>query len=209
MNSLAIISTSLKSGNDGWRFNYRLPANLKYDHLLTFSFRAKKIDDNVDTSLAKVLHRIHSDQIRTISNHSDICIRANANRSEQIPKSFQYHLLKILCKLIRLNPIQSENSIRMNLNESEVNFQPESIQTRIYFQTEWISARIENSDPIKSEFETRIRIRLEPMYIMWGWSEDINLTECDLIRDCSKDSNPNKSALIRSTTKIIIWLNPI
>ena len=64
--------------------------------------------------------RIESDSIRIILNHSDICIRANPNQSE---KFFESHLLKSAWKLIRLNPIQSETSIRMspytNPNQSE------------------------------------------------------------------------------------------
>ena len=47
-------------------------------------------------------------------------MRINPNQSE---KPFKSGLLKNALKLIRLNPIQSETSIRMNPNESEVNFQ--------------------------------------------------------------------------------------
>ena len=71
----------------------------------------------------------YSNSIRTIPIHSDICIRANANHSEPIRKTFCISFDKKRSKLIRTNPkpsFQSE-SIRawvhlnriFNQNQSE------------------------------------------------------------------------------------------
>ena len=87
---------------------------------------------------------IHSDSIKTIPIHSNICIRANANHSEPIQKSVVSRLMKNGQKPIRLNPINSETSIRMNPNQSEtkLSIQINSINPR----SEWFELiLIENS----------------------------------------------------------------
>ena len=55
---------------------------------------------------------IHSDLIRTIPNHSGICIRANANQSELIRKKF---LMSFVENRSKNNPSHSD-PIRTNPN---------------------------------------------------------------------------------------------
>ena len=55
--------------------------------------------------------KIHSETIRAIPIHFDICIRANANYSEPIRKTFRISFDE---KQSKINPINSEKSIRMN-----------------------------------------------------------------------------------------------
>ena len=94
---------------------------------------------------------IHSESIRTIPNHIDICIRANANQFEPIHKTFWISFVEKCLKIILT---QSETSIRMNPNELEVNFQSEWI--RIKPETDWFSI---TTNQCSDRFELNIRFR--------------------------------------------------
>ena len=79
---------------------------------------------------------------RTNSNYSTISGQANANYSEPIWKKIWISFVE---NRLKINPTQSETSIRMNPNEFEWNFQSEWIQTptdlhRIFNpnQSDWI-----------------------------------------------------------------------
>ena len=71
---------------------------------------------------------IHSESIRTIPNHSDICIRANASQSESIRKTFWISFVE---KHLKINPTQSEISLRMNPKWIFNSNESESFLTRI------------------------------------------------------------------------------
>ena len=64
---------------------------------------------------------IHSEPIRTIPIHSDICIWANANHSEPIRKTFFY---LVSWKTVKKSSFQSELefSIRINPSHSDLGF---------------------------------------------------------------------------------------
>ena len=102
----------------------------------------------------------NSETIRTIPNHSDICIRANANQSKPIQKAFWISFVE---KHLKIIPIQSETSIWMNPNESEVNFQSEWM--RINAETDWSkpnihSIRMNPNTEIHSDWKL-IRFRID------------------------------------------------
>ena len=66
------------------------PTNLLSDVLLIAEKKMTKKASFLarQGTLAKYRIKIHSKSIRTIPIHSDICIRANANQSEPIRKTF-------------------------------------------------------------------------------------------------------------------------
>ena len=83
---------------------------------------------------------IHSEPIRTIPIHVDICIRANANHSEPIRKTFCNSFDE---KRSKINPIHSTLIRSITLNIPEPSFQSESFQARI------VSNRIFNHNHTK------------------------------------------------------------
>ena len=93
-------------------------------------------------SLAKVSDiGIHSEPIRTIPIHSDIYIRANANHSEQIRKtfciSFDEKRVKNRPNLIRFNPRQLSKWIRANPNQSELELIKTEFSIRAQIDWDW------------------------------------------------------------------------
>ena len=72
--------------------------SFRFKNLMDQSFQKSQIEGiryfyhiaNIYSQLPWRKYRIeiHSESIRTIPNHSDICIRANANHSESIRKTF-------------------------------------------------------------------------------------------------------------------------
>ena len=98
---------------------------------------------------------IHSESIRTIPIRFDICIRANANHSEPIQKtfciSFDEKQTKNRSDLIRFNPRQLTKWIRTNPKPS---FQCESIPAWIQI-SEWIGIVLIGSEWIPIRYFRR------------------------------------------------------
>ena len=73
----------------------------------------------INNSWRKYQIGIHSEPIRTIPIHSDICIRANANHSEPIQKTFCKSFDEKRKESIRPNPIRIDPNRTFNQNQSE------------------------------------------------------------------------------------------
>ena len=145
----------LRSRTPRREYSYNIVNNIIYvNNIVNKIFPLNRISLNLNPPWRKFRIGIHSKPIRTIPNHSDICIRSNPNQSA---KRFESRLLKNVWKLIRLNPIQSER-IRIKPNTYSIGLKVNPIyifQFRLKFQSEWIKVRID------SDWIFRVRIELK------------------------------------------------
>ena len=103
---------------------------------------------------------IHSEPIRTILNHSDICIRANVSQSEPIRKMFGILFVE---KRLKINPTQFDSIWDFYPNESEVNLQSKWI--RINPEMDWSEPNIQSEwvriNPYTDSFGLKINLCLD------------------------------------------------